>query len=128
MGSNGSGRLTDYPGTSLSTKENGASAQAPEDRCARAFGVHLEDIEQSEYFGTHRTQPPIGTLLDVAQRKRIVAQTRNGEIVGNLPTLYNYLAACMKDGWSYFGAVRSTNDGPPVASIAVDFLPNRQNE
>ncbi|MGB8031219.1 MAG: hypothetical protein WCF30_16330 [Terracidiphilus sp.] len=54
-------------------------------------------------------------------RKRPVAQTTAGESIGNLPTSFNYLASCMKEGWVYVGAVQSVKAGPPVAAIQVDF-------
>jgi hypothetical protein len=94
----------------------------PEDRCARAFSAPLEDVEQSDYYQAHSTTPPIGTQLEVALRKRLVAQTATGESVGNLPTSLNYLAACLKDGWSYIGTVQGSAEGPPVATISADFV------
>jgi hypothetical protein len=124
MGSSGPGKLTDYPGSSSSGKGGGAGGsndEGAQDRCGKAFSARLEDVEQSEYYQNHGTMPPIGTTLTVAQRKRLVAQTTGGESIGNLPTSFNYLGACMKDGWSYVGTVRSVASGPPVAIISVDF-------
>ena len=128
MGSTGSGRISDYPGSSSSRKSGGTgggNGDAAEDRCAKAFSTRLEDVEQSDYYRTHGTIPPIGTQLEVVQRKRLVAQTTDGKSIGNLPTSFNYLAACMKDGWSYVGAVRNAASGPPVATITVDFAATR---
>jgi hypothetical protein len=119
MGSAGSGRISDYPGSSSQGKPSNGGP--PVDRCARAFTVRLEDVEQSDYYQSHKTTPPLGTQLEVAQRKRLVAQTANGESVGNLPTSFNYLASCLKDGWRYIGTVQSATNGPPVASISADF-------
>jgi hypothetical protein len=127
MGSSGSGRISDYPGSSPGGKPGkpggagGGDGPPPEDRCARAFSADLEDVEQSDYHQAHGSTPPVGTHLEVVQRKRLVAQIPNGEIVGNLPTSLNYLAACLKDGWTYVGAVRSATNGPPVATISADF-------
>ncbi len=123
MGSSGSGRISDYPGSSSSKSggTGGSNDDATEDRCARAFSTRLEDVEQSQYFRTHGTIPPIGTPLELVQRKRLVAQTTRGESIGNLPTSFNYLASCMKNGWTYIGAVQSAASGPPVATISVDF-------
>jgi hypothetical protein len=127
MGSSGSGRISDYPGTS---RDGGGGGQGggsgsgdgqPEDRCGRAFSVRLEDIEHSEYFAFHGSPPPVGETLQVQQRKRLVAETIAGQSVGNLPTSYNYLASCLKDGWTYTGAVTTSNVGRPVASVTADF-------
>ena len=125
MGSRGSGRISDYPGSSSSRQSGGpgsSNEEEPQDRCAKAFTARLEDVEQSAYYRAHGTTPPIGTTLEIVQHKRLVAQTTGGEDIGNLPTSFNYLASCMKDGWRYIGAVRSVASGPPAAIISVDFL------
>lgn len=127
MGSSGSGHISDYPGSSPKTGSGGGGgggSSPGEDRCARAFSVQLEDIEQSDYFKAHNSTPPIDTELVVVQKKRLVAQTRRGEVVGNLPTNHNYLASCLKDGWSYVGKVSAAKNGPPVASVTADFAPS----
>jgi hypothetical protein len=125
MGSSGSGRLSDYPGSSSPGKAGGSGGGGdgtPEDRCARAFSASLEDVEQSDYYLAHGGVPPIGTQLEVAQRKRLVAQTMDGKAVGNLPTTQNYLASCLKDGWAYVGTVQSARVGRPTATVSVDFV------
>lgn len=124
MGSSGSGRIGDYPGSSPENKNGdggGAGGAGGDDRCARAFNVQLEDIEQSEFYTTTNALPPVGTQLRIALKKRLVAETLQGQIVGNLPTSHNYLAACIKAGWTYVGNVQGTTSGPPVAAIAADF-------
>src|SRR5271169_2555304 len=124
MGSRGSGRISDYPGSSSSSKSGsaGGSHDSPvQDRCAKAFSVRQEDVEQSDYYRAHGTIPPVGTEVRVAQRKRLVAETADGESIGNLPTSHNYLAACMKEGWTYLGVVQSAASGRPVATVSVDF-------
>ncbi len=129
MGSSGSGRISDYPGTSRGSDGSGGGQGGgsgggdgqPEDRCGRAFSVRLEDIEHSDYFGIYGAPPPAGETLHVRQRKRLLAETPAGQSVGNLPTSYNYLASCLKDGWSYTGTVTTSSSAPPVASIAADF-------
>jgi hypothetical protein len=122
MGSSGSGRISDYPGSSSKGKSGGGTGGgSQQDRCARAFSARLEDVERSDYYRNHGAVPPVGTQLTVAQRKRLVAQTATGESVGNLPTSLNYLAACIKDGWSYVGTIQSATNPPPVASISADF-------
>lgn len=136
MGSSGSGRITDYPGSSQRKpggkpsgggggggRPGGGSGGGgtPQDRCARAFSARLEDVERSDYYRAHKAVPPVGTKLKVIQLKRLVAQTLDGESVGNLPTSLNYLASCLKDGWNYVGTIQSASNPPPVANIAADF-------
>jgi hypothetical protein len=56
MGSSGSGRISDYPGSSgsgsgTSTGGGGGSAGGS-DRCAQAIAVALEDIEHCDFYKT----------------------------------------------------------------------------
>lgn len=126
MGSSGSGRISDYPGSSGGSGSgsggDGGGDGPQDDRCARAFNVSLEDIQQSAYFKANGAPPPVGTQLTVVHQKRLVAQTTGGQAVGNLPTSLNYLAACMKSGWRYLGTVRATSNGPPAATVDADFV------
>jgi hypothetical protein len=127
MGSSGSGRISDYPGTGgrPGSKSGGAGDPVGSgDRCSRAFTASLEDIEHSDYFEANGVVPPIGQSLRIAQRKRLVAETGDGQSVGNLPTSLNYLAACLKDGWTYTGVVTACSNGPPVAAVMGDFAAN----
>ena len=130
MGSSGPGRFTDYPGSGGGKPKGdpsgggGGNGHPPEDRCGRAFAVTLEDAEQSEYFGIHGHLPPVGQPLHIARRKRLVAETDDGESVGNLPTGYNYLASCLKEGWTYSGFVQASTKGPPVGTLSGDFVAN----
>ena len=125
MGSSGSGRFTDYPG---SGSGSGAGAGAGdgdvpgyEDQCMLAITIALEDIEQSPYFQEHDSVPAVGTEVRVVMGPRIAAETSGGVIIGNLPTQYNYLARCIQAGFSYEGFVQDSSNGPPLAEISVDF-------
>jgi hypothetical protein len=72
MGSSGSGRISDYPGSSSQGKPGktgGANGDSPIDRCARAFAARLEDVEQSDYYRAHKTTPPVGTQATQAPRR-----------------------------------------------------------
>jgi hypothetical protein len=60
--------------------------------------------------------------LELDLKKRIVAQTTTGEVVGHLPTKYNYLAGCMKAGYKYAGTVRDSRNPPPIATVTADFV------
>ncbi len=124
MGNSGSGRISDYPGSSPSGSSKSGAGNGntpPEDRCAKAFSARLEDVELSDFYQNHGRFPDVGTQLEIALRKRLVAQTTTGESVGNLPTSFNYLAACIKDGWRYVGSVESATSGPPEVSLSADF-------
>lgn len=125
MGSSGSGRISDYPGTSqgsgTSAQGRGGGGEPPDDRCARAFTAALEDIEQSDFYRAHGAPPPSGEALEVTLTKRLVAVTASGQSTGNLPTAFNYLAACMKAGWRYTGLVTGSGNGPPTATVTADF-------
>ena len=122
MGSSGSGRISDYPGSSSRKPSGGGSGDgAQDDRCAKAFNARLEDIERCDYYLNHHSVPPVGTQLKIVQAKRLVAQTLNGESVGHLPTSFNYLASCLKGGWSYLGTIQSAKNPPPTATISADF-------
>lgn len=126
MGSTGSGSFTDYPGTTRKKDQGrgaggggGGGGDQP-DRCAKAFNTTLEDIEHYDYFKTRNTIPPVGTKLSVVHKKRIVAVTEDGLTVGNLPTSLNYLASCLKDGYTYVGTIRKSSKGT-VAIVSADF-------
>jgi len=122
MGSSGSGNFSDYPGSSKKKPGGDDGGSSADDRCGRAFSVSLEDVEHCDYFKSHGNACPAdGTVLEIAQKKRIVAQTSAGEIVGNLPTQLNYLAACLRDGYTYAGQVRSSNATGLIVVVSADF-------
>jgi hypothetical protein len=79
----------------------------------------LEDVEHHPYYTKHGGPPPVGTLLGVTVAKRVVA-VADGEIVGNLPTRLNYLAACINDGHAYVGRVTTSKSGPSII-VSGDF-------
>lgn len=123
MGSSGSGRISDYPGTSNDSGSGTATGggKPPEDRCGRAFSTSLEDIEHSEYYLAYGAPPPVKEVLRIRRRKRLVAETADGQSVGNIPTAFNYLASCLKEGWDYAGLVTASKNGPRLASMTADF-------
>lgn len=129
MGSRGSGRISDYPGSSgkgSGKPEGGGGASAGGvDRCAQAIAVALEDIEHCDFYKSGGGAVPApGQVLRIAHKKRIVAETDAGITVGNLPTSYNYLAACLKDGWNYTGTVTASTSRGAVAKVSADFAPS----
>lgn len=128
MGSSGSGRISDYPGSSKTESSSGGKGGGGNgggsDRCAQAIAVSLEDIEHCDYYKTVGGVPAPGQRLRLAHKKRIVAQTDAGVTVGNLPTAYNYLASCLKEGWTYTGTVTNSNGTGRVATVSADFAPS----
>lgn len=119
MGSTGSGRFSDYPGSGGNGSEGGP---ADDDRCNREFRATLEDVEHSDYFTRTSTVPPQDTKLTLEHHKRIVAVDESGVTVGSLPTSHNYLAECLVSGFTYTGIVSASSNGP-VVRVDVYFIP-----
>lgn len=125
MGSTGSGRFTDYSG---SKKANGKGSKGGQgggssgtDRCLQALSCTLEEVSQCEFYATNGKVPAPNTSLKVILDKRLFAINDKGVKVGALPTKYNYLAACMKAGFTYAGLV-TTSKISPTPAITADFV------
>ena len=86
--------------------------------------IKLEDVATSEYYMTHQSVPSLGDVVELATSlyngRLVVILSSTGEILGNLPTKYNYLIECIKSGVSYTGEVRSSGL-IPVPYIVVDL-------
>lgn len=124
MGSTGSGNFSDYPGNTNAVKgvtggESGVNV------CNRAVMTRLEDVATSDYFQKNGSVPPIGTSVIIAFSTRIVALDDKGVIIGNLPTEYNYLMRCLKEGYQYEGEVTGSNNAP-LPSVQVAVTPQKQ--
>ena len=119
MGSTGTGRFTDYSGSKGSNQQGGSSG---ENLCDQAFSAGLEEIERSDYYRDHKELPSVDTQLTVVLRGRLTVVTEKGEILGYLPTSYNYLAGCIKMGQTYVAVVTLTSSDP-VLKIQVDVAP-----
>lgn len=117
MGSTRSSNFTDYSG---SRSNDGTGGTSGIDRCRQAFSCSLEEIELCDYFVTHTTVPAVGTELVIVHQKRVFAATPQGVKVGALPTSFNYLAACMKDGITYVGVV-TASAMLPLPTVSADF-------
>lgn len=119
MGSTGTGHLSDYSGY----KKAVAGETGGKDTvyiCNKAVATSLEDVATSDYFKKHGTVPPKGTPVIITSNSRIVAVDENGDVIGNLPTEYNYLLGCIVEGYQYEGEVTDSFTSPlPSASIAV---------
>lgn len=121
MGSSGSGRFSDYSGSPSSSNGSGGSGgSSGTDQCAMAFSTELEEVGQCDYFTNTGTVPPPGTELTITVAQRIVALDTSGVVVGALPTRFNYLAACLNEGFNYVGIVQSSSTFPNPQTT-VDF-------
>ena len=119
MGSTGTGHFTDYPGN-LNSIKGVVGPEPKEDRCERAFSAELEDIQTSDYYKKYGKVPTPGAYVSIGWNRRIIAMDEDGLTIGNLPTRFNYLLACLNDGFSYTGAVEESHDlGLPYVKIAV---------
>lgn len=138
MGSTGTGRFTDYPGTPSGSSKtgsgNGSEGQggggaSKADQCLHMIeSVALEEVARSEYFVAHKILPSAGTAVIVRSSLiggRIGVETVPAlELVGLLPTEYNYLLQCMKQGYNYPGKVISTTS-KPIPVVRVNLEPRK---
>lgn len=127
MGSTGSGRFTDYSGFGKSSSGSGsggtggAGGSSGVDQCEQAFSCTLEEVAQCPYYEENEELPNEGETLRIGLEGRLVAVDEGGLVVGALPTSFNYIAACIEDGYDYVGVVTSANEAP-VPSVSVDFM------
>ncbi|RBJ82721.1 hypothetical protein C3L29_012755 [Pseudomonas sp. MWU12-2534b] len=83
----------------------------------------LEDVGNGQFYSQSRTVPSPNTQLAIIfDGQRVFAIDANGLKVGALPTLHNYLVACMQEGASYVGVVTSSA-ASPVPTVEADFVP-----
>ena len=130
MGSTGTGSFTDYPGSSGKkdgkdggTGSSGGQGGGQSDKCGKAFSVTLEDVAHYSFYQKHKTTPSVGTKLKIIQKKRILAQDMSTEEIGALPASHNYLAGCLKSGYSYSGSVTQSRVSGTSLVVTVDFAP-----
>jgi len=134
MGTRGTNKFTDYPGTPRGSAK-GAKAGGPSSKdsgdvllCERQLtGLPLEEVGRCDYFIAHHAIPASGTPVVVRKKLvggRIGVETTGGELIGFLPTDYNYLLRCMKQGYSYAGQVTSSV-AKPVPVVRVDLEPRK---
>ena len=123
MGSTGSGSFSDYSGSggSSSGSQGGTGGESGSDRCNKAFSCTLEDVAQGDYYTINGKVPAPKMQLEIVLKSRLMAvEVSSGEVVGALPTSFNYLAACMNEGFSYVGVIISSINSP-VPSVTADF-------
>lgn len=123
MGSTGSGRLTDYSRFGGAVK----GVTGGEDlinKCDRAVATVLEDVETCDYYMKNGKVPAKGTYVKIALKTRLVALDENGDVIGHLPTEYNYLLECLNSGYQYEGEVSGSFD-TPVPSVYIAATPQK---
>ena len=127
MGSTGTGRFTDYTNYEDQRKAsiggNTVGGSSGDDRCLRAFSTNLEDVGRSDYFKKNQILPSKGVSIKIIHNERLQAiDIESNLAIGNLPTAYNYLLACMKDKFIYSGVIYDSSL-TPIPSITVDITP-----
>ena len=123
MGSTGSGRLSDY------TRFRGAvkGVTGGEDlinKCERAVATVLDDVETCDYYKKNGHVPAKGTYVKIALKTRLVAVDKHGDVIGLLPTEYNYLLECLNDGYQYEGEVSGSFE-TPIPSVYIAVTPQK---
>lgn len=130
MGSSGTGSFGNYkPDNMKKDKSTGQGigvngvASGGEIECPLEIKmIRLEDVQLSEYYKQHGTVPPMGAAVLLSKKlhhgRIVVIATNTNEIIGNLPTQYNYLINCLNIGKSYSGNVINS-DLKPVPFVVV---------
>ncbi|WEQ51037.1 hypothetical protein LV478_10860 [Komagataeibacter oboediens] len=121
MGSSGSGNFSDYSGKQKTESGNDSSGgSSGSDKCSEAFTASLEDVASHDFYKNHGAPPPVGTPLTVGIKGRIIA-VAGTESVGSIPTRLNYLAGCLRDGFTYTGVVTASSNGSHP-QVQADFV------
>lgn len=78
--------------------------------------IRLEDVATSDYYVNHKSLPSPGDPVElhntVYNGRLVVKATSTAEVLGNLPTQYNYLINCIKKGMQYTGTVVASGMTP----------------
>jgi hypothetical protein len=137
MGSSGSGNFSDYsstPAKKRSSKKKpskggggGSSGGASgKDPCSQPIvGIGLDEVGRSEYYAANKALPAAGSSVFVRKKLfhgRIAVENDQHQVIGLLPTQYNFLIGCVNDGYSYQGSVNSSST-TPYPRIKVDIHP-----
>jgi len=132
MGSTGTSRFSDYSGSSgggekpTKSSSNSKSTGDTSNRCEKNLNVSLEEVATCTYYSDHGEVPPANTDVDVISKLvggRIGLRTTiTSELIGYLPTEYNYVRRCMEQGYSYSGKVTSSSL-KPIPRISVSLKP-----
>ncbi len=123
MGSTGSGRLSDYSRFGGAVK----GVTGGEDlinKCDRAVATALEEVETCDYYKKKENIHEKNTYVKIGFKARLVALNEEGDVIGYLPTEYNYLLGCLSDGYQYEGEVSGSFD-TPVPSVYIAVTPQK---
>lgn len=122
MGSSGSGKFGTYrtgngKGTSGSGTGAGIGGGTDEIECPSIIeNIRLEDVATSDYYVNHNLLPASGDQVylnsTIHNGRLVVKAVSTDEIIGNLPTQYNFLVNCIKKGMHYNGAVIASGTTP----------------
>jgi hypothetical protein len=148
MGSTGSGSFTDYPGSQGGRPNKaggsgdsggsgrggggGGGGKRTDDRCgAKLDDISLQDVANCIYFREHQSLPPKKSRVRIRNKLlggRVAVEIQDTkEPIGLLPTKYNYVVACMKDGWEYAGSIVESS-AARIPKIIVSLIANRTND
>ena len=126
MGSRGTNRFSDYPGSSDFSQKTGGHEE--QNQCDRAIGkIELEDVALCDYFQKYKDVPPVNyniKLRNVLTSGRLIIENEVGESIGLVPTRYNYLLQCIEQGYHYAGHVQASRN-LPLTFVVIDLAPIR---
>lgn len=135
MGSSGSGKFGTYhvdnpkganagaeDGEGASNRSGGANGEI---ECPKNIeNIRLQDVATSENYLNNKNVPQNSEEVYLNDRivngRLVVMLASTGEIVGNLPTQYNFLINCIKSGYGYAGSVVASGF-TPVPFIVVSL-------
>ena len=127
MGSSGTGRFGDYygGGNAGSISGNTNTGVDGDSWPRELLQIKLEDIEHLEYYLNNSSVPESGHLVQIRDslyNGRVVVQSAvTLEIIGNIPTRYNYIFFnCVTNGINYSGEVLSS-DLTPIPFVVVNL-------
>lgn len=127
MGSSGIGRFGNYPMGGGSHSSGGHGGTIGGSGTGGGFGgepvcpsviehIRLEDVAISEYYRNNQSLPEVGEDVELSGEtlfgRLVVSLTSTGEVIGNLPTEYNYLIDCINEGKAYAGPILSSGISP----------------
>ena len=130
MGSSGTGSFGNYKPDNMKKDKNARQglgvngiASGGEIECPTEITmIRLEDVQLSEYFTQHGTVPPKGASVFLSKKlhygRLVVVASDTNEIIGNLPTKYNFLLNCLNSSKNYSGNVVNS-DVKPVPYVVV---------
>jgi len=130
MGTTGTGRFRDYDkgGGKRPGKGSGGSGEGggKVNECEKAIGdILLEEVASCQYLKKRKNLPPSGTIVFLRERLeggRLAIETAEHELIGYLPTRYNYLRRCMEQEYRYSGNIIQSSVSP-IPIIRIDLAP-----